>query len=103
MGAGSSARAAREPDVGKRGFSFPVLSQLLFEHGSLAAFLDPNRVILRVPFPAALLLISRQRASQKPEFGLHLRRIGHSIRDFLAKEFAIPLSKPVNRHLKRPF
>ena len=31
MGAGSSARAAREPDVGERGFSFPVRSQLPFE------------------------------------------------------------------------
>ena len=27
--------------------------------------------------------------------------IGHSIRDFLAKEFAIPLAKPVNGHLER--
>lgn len=31
MGAGRSARAAREPDVGWRGFSFPVRSQLPFE------------------------------------------------------------------------
>src|SRR5436190_1845145 len=36
-----------------------------------------------------------------PELGFHLGGIAHGIRDFPAKEFAIPLSKPVNRHLKR--
>lgn|ERR1019366_8548231 len=35
--------------------------------------------------------------------GLHFGGIGHRIGDFLAKEFAIPLAKPVNGHLERPF
>jgi hypothetical protein len=49
------------------------------------------------------LLLSRQHGRQKPEFRLHFARIGDSVRDFLAKEFAIPLAKPVNGHLERPF
>src|SRR6516164_817031 len=39
---------------------------------------------------------------QMPEFGLHRGGIGHSIRDLLAKKFAIPFTKPVNRYLQRP-
>jgi hypothetical protein len=49
----------------------------------------------------SLLLVSRQRGGQKPEFGLHFSGIGHSISDLLAKEFAIPLAKPVNRNFER--
>jgi hypothetical protein len=41
----------------------------------------------------------RQHGRQKPEFGLHFDGIGHSIGDFLAKEFEMPLAKPVNGHL----
>src|ERR1035438_10004008 len=48
-------------------------------------------------------LLPRQHGRQKPEFGLHFGGIGHSIGDFLAKEFAIPLAKPVNGHLERSF
>jgi hypothetical protein len=47
-------------------------------------------------------LLPRQHGRQKPEFGLHFGGIGHSIGDFLAKEFAIPLAKPVNGYLERP-
>src|SRR5262245_63266657 len=36
-----------------------------------------------------------------PELGFHISGIEHSIRDFLAKEFAIPLAKPVNGDLER--
>ena len=50
----------------------------------------------------SVLLVARQRGSQKPEFGLHLCGIGHSIRDFLAKQFAVPLAKPVNRNFEAP-
>ena len=39
---------------------------------------------------------ARNRSSDSTSAG-----IGHGIRDFLAKEFAIPLAKPVNRHLER--
>jgi len=45
MGAGSSARAAREPDVGKRGFSFPVLSQLPFRTSLPSADATPSAEI----------------------------------------------------------
>ena len=51
---------------------------------------------------SVLLLISGQRGSQKPEFGLHFGGIVHGIRDFLAKEFAVPLAKPVYRDFERP-
>jgi hypothetical protein len=34
-------------------------------------------------------LLPREHGRQKPEFGLHFGGIGHSIGDFLAKEFAI--------------
>ena len=44
-----------------------------------------------------------QRGNQKPEFGLHFRRIGPSVGDFLAEELAIALAKPVNSHLERSF
>jgi hypothetical protein len=44
------------------------------------------------------LLLARQRGSQKSEFGLYFCGIGHGIRDFLSKEFAVPLAKPVNRN-----
>jgi hypothetical protein len=40
---------------------------------------------------------------QIPEFGFHFGGIGHSIRDFLAQQVAIPLAKPVNGHLERSF
>jgi len=49
------------------------------------------------------VLLPRKHGRQKPEFGLHFDGIGHSIGDFLAKEFAIPLAKPVNGHLERSF
>ena len=49
------------------------------------------------------VLLSRQHGRQKPEFGLHFDGIGYSIGDFLAKEFAIALAKPVNGHLERSF
>lgn len=49
-----------------------------------------------------LPLLAREHGSQKPEFSFHFRGIGHGIRDFLAKEFAIPLAKPVNRNFERP-
>jgi len=52
------------------------------------------------PLPA---LLPRQHGRQVPQFGLHFGGIGHSIGDFLAKEFAIPLAKPVNGHLERSF
>jgi hypothetical protein len=39
--------------------------------------------------------------SQKAEFRIHFGGVGHSLRDFLAKEFAIPLAKPVNGDLER--
>src|ERR1700756_3851827 len=45
----------------------------------------------------SLSLLARQHGSQKPEFGFHFRGIGHGIGDLLAKEFTIPLAKPVNR------
>jgi hypothetical protein len=47
-------------------------------------------------------LLLREHRRQIPEFGLHFRGIGHRIRDFLAKEVAIPLAEPVNGHLERP-
>src|SRR6185437_3541565 len=47
-------------------------------------------------------LIARQHGSQKPEFRFYFCGIGHGIRDFLSKEFAIPLAKPVNRDFERP-
>ena len=47
------------------------------------------------------LLVACQHSSQKPELRLHFRGIGHRIRDFLAKEFAVPLAKPVNRDFER--
>jgi hypothetical protein len=50
---------------------------------------------------AVLALFARRHGSQKPQFGLHFRGIGHSIRDLLAQEFAIPLAKSVNRHFER--
>jgi hypothetical protein len=48
-------------------------------------------------------LLSRQHGCQIPEFGLHFGGIGDSIRDLLAKKFAIPLAKPVNGYLERSF
>src|ERR1019366_6273929 len=50
-----------------------------------------------------LPLPPRQRGRQKPEFGLHFGGVGDSVCDFLAKEFAIPLAKPVNRNFERSF
>jgi hypothetical protein len=49
----------------------------------------------------SLRLIARQHGSQKSEFGFHFCGIGNSIRDFLSKEFAISLAKPVNRNFER--
>src|SRR5712691_3003935 len=46
-------------------------------------------------------LLPRQHGRQKAEFGLHFGGIGHSVGDFLTKEFPIPLAKPVNGHLER--
>jgi hypothetical protein len=58
----------------------------------------------RLTSPAMLLLLLfRQHGRQKPEFGPHFGGIDHSIGDFLAKELAIPLAKPVNGHLERSF
>ena len=48
-------------------------------------------------------LFPREHGREMLELGFHIRGIGHSIRDLLAKEFAIPLAKPVNSHLQRPF
>ena len=47
-----------------------------------------------------LSLVARQHRSQKSEFRLHFGGIGDSIRDFLTKEFAIPLAKPVDRNFE---
>jgi hypothetical protein len=41
-------------------------------------------------------LLACQHGGQIPEFGLHIGGIGDSIRNFPAKEVAIPLAKPVN-------
>src|SRR5688572_5093600 len=49
----------------------------------------------------SLPLLARQHGSQKSEFGFHFCGIGHRIRDFLSKEFAISLAKPVNRDFER--
>ena len=46
-------------------------------------------------------LFARQHGSQKSEFGFHFCRIGHRIRDFLSKQFAISLAKPVDRYFER--
>src|SRR5690349_11416453 len=46
-------------------------------------------------------LFPREHGRQMPELGFHIGGIDHSIRDFLAKEFAIPLAKPVNGDLER--
>ena len=48
-----------------------------------------------------LPLLPREDGRQKSKFGFHFCRIGHGLRDLVAKEFAISLSKPVYRHLKR--
>ena len=53
--------------------------------------------------PIAGPLLPRQHGRQKPEFGLHLGGIGHSIGDFLAKEVAISLPEPMNGYLERSF
>jgi hypothetical protein len=52
---------------------------------------------------AALIgqLFPHEHGRQMPELGFHIGGISHSIRNFLAKEFAIPLAKPVNRNLER--
>src|SRR5690349_16077286 len=39
-----------------------------------------------------LPLLPRNHGRQKPDFGLHLGGIGHSVRDFLTKKFAISLA-----------
>ena len=52
-----------------------------------------RRVLRRSPL--------RQHSRQKPEFGIHIRGVGYGIGDFLAKEFTIPLAKPVNRDFER--
>jgi hypothetical protein len=51
--------------------------------------------------PIAGRLLPHEHGRQIPEFGFHFSGIGYSIRDFLAKELAIPLAKPVNGHLER--
>ena len=58
-------------------------------------------IVIYLPKIPMSTLFSGQHGRQKPEFGLHFRGIGDSIGDFLAKEFAIPLAKPVNGHLQR--
>ena len=47
-----------------------------------------------------LALLAGEHGHQITEFRLYFRGIGHSIRDFLAKEFAVPLAKPVNGYLE---
>ena len=42
-------------------------------------------------------LLPREHGRQIPKFRFDFRRIGYSIRDFLAEEFAAPLAKPVNK------
>jgi hypothetical protein len=51
--------------------------------------------------PMAVRLLPHEHGRQIPEFRFHFCGIGYGIRDFLAKEFAIPLAKPVNGHLER--
>lgn len=46
-------------------------------------------------------LFPRKRCRQIAEFGLHFGGIGYGIRDLLAKEFTVPLAKPVNRYFER--
>jgi hypothetical protein len=48
-------------------------------------------------------LLPREHRRQKPEFGFHFCGIGDGIRDFLAKEVAIPLSQPVDGDVERSF
>src|ERR1051326_8718219 len=45
-------------------------------------------------------LLRGERGRQIAEFGFYFGRVGHGIRDLLAKEFAIPLAKPVNRNFE---
>jgi hypothetical protein len=62
----------------------------------------PNRAILSLRCPAMVAAATCPSARQ-PEIGarIPLLRDRHRIRDFLAKEFAIPLAKPVNRNFER--
>ena len=62
-----------------------------------------RQVARSLVYASARALPPRQRGRQKPEFGLHFGGVGDSVRDFLAKEFAIPLAKPVNRNFERSF
>src|SRR5215471_14275456 len=47
-------------------------------------------------------LVSGEHGRQVTEFGFHFGGIGYRIRNFLAKELAIPLAKPMNSHFERP-
>src|ERR1700676_2454928 len=49
------------------------------------------------------VLLPCQHIRQKPEFGLDFSGVGNSIRNCLAKEFAVSLAKPENGHLERSF
>ena len=55
-----------------------------------------------IPSERRARLLPRQHGRQKPELGLHFGRIGHCIGDSLAKEFAIPLAKPVEATFSAP-
>jgi hypothetical protein len=56
---------------------------------------DPNRasvIMMLLRFLDWAILVLREQSRQIPQFRLHFGRIRDRIRDFLTKEFAIPLA-----------
>ena len=77
---------------------FQVVFADVTDHLAVATFRAPPTL----NGPEAGPLLPREHHCQIPELGFDFCRIGHCIRDFLAKEVAIPLAKPVNRDFESP-